>query len=337
MKDENDYRTLLVRFFEKRISDAETDKLKEWINASDNNRKVFDEFNESYQYADILAKGWLFNPEDNWDGLKQRIQKSGQPPVYSLPSSHKLTWWRSVAVVAILFALSSIVWNIHNSSKIPFHDQSVKMITPPGQKSQVILQDGTKVWLNSGSELDYAFEPDKQQRIATLKGEAFFEVSSDSMRPFIVNTSEVIMKVYGTRFNVRAYDNAGTIQTSLEEGSVGMQIIATGEEKRIIPGQQITYRKKTRAMIIGEVNVDLIAPWKHNVLQFEDDTFYEVVKKLEQWYGVTIKLDKSLEYKGRYTMTIKNETINEVLELIQITTPIRYEIMDDQIMIMQER
>ncbi|MBI9061104.1 MAG: DUF4974 domain-containing protein [Marinilabiliaceae bacterium] len=333
MEREKDYNKILIRFFEKTANDEELTQLSEWLKVSEENLRCFDEYNESYQLADITAKSWLYNVENNYKELKSRIQNEDRKPIVRMISNRQLMWWRSVAVVALLLAFTFSGLLFWGDQSLPYESQVVQVITPRGEKSEIILPDGTIVWLNSGSKLEYVYDPYAKRRIASLKGEGFFDVAKNEEIPFIVNTDQLEVKVYGTRFNVCAYDDDNVVETTLEEGSIGLLVKGTGEHLLITPGQQVKYDKISNQMALTEVKTDLFTSWKEHKLKFDNASFTEVVKKMERWYDVDIELDQQLNYSQRYTMTIKTESLREVLELIQFTTPVNYKINEDEVMI----
>jgi len=337
MKEEIDYNTLLVRFFERTADEADIKHLSEWINSSEENKRIFNEYNESYQLADITANGWLYNTDNNWKKLKVRIQDEGMIPLVKMVTNRQMIWWRSVAVIAIIMTVAALGWMFKGNQQLSHYSGVVSVVAPLGQKSQVVLQDGSKVWLNSGSKLEYVYSAETNQRVATLEGEAFFDVAKDSNTPFIVETPDVVLKVYGTRFNVLAYAEEQIVETTLEEGSLGVQIKTTGEELLMKPGQQVIFNKQSKLMELSDVNLYKHVAWKNGKLHFDNDTFIEVVKKLERWYGVEIHLDESLHLSARYTMIISSESVSEVLDLMKITTPMRYEIRNGQIEIIADK
>ena len=211
----------------------------------------------------------------------------------------------------------------------------VKVISPKGEKSKIILVDGTEVWLNSGSSLEYPMEFNNKNRLVRLNGEGYFKVTKNEDLPFIVQTSSLNVKVLGTRFNVCAYDNDEYITTTLEEGSVQISDFMRGETLTLKPSQQAEFVKGTGEMKLLNVDTELVTSWKVNLLRFDNAPFSEVVKKIERWYDVKIFLDPNLKYSQRYTMTIKTESLQELLNLLSRTTSMEYEIKEDTVYINQ--
>jgi ferric-dicitrate binding protein FerR (iron transport regulator) len=326
----------MVRFFDKTATDDELQKLSEWLKESDENKQLFNEFNESYQFADISVKGWIYDTDTSWKQLKNRIHSEQKLGKIRMLTSGQLNWLRVAAVITMLLMVGSMARLLMNQSQNEFNNQKLSVIAPSGQKSQMILQDGTRVWLNSGTELTYIYDVDDNKRIVTLDGEAFFDVAKDKVRPFVVETDGVDLVVYGTRFNVHSYKDERIIATTLEEGSVGVKVHASGKEWLMKPGQQCIYNKESKAVEVEETNVSFYTAWTSNKLIFDDNTFIEVVRKLERWYGVQIELEEELFTSERFTLTITHESLTEVMELIKVVAPIQYTINERNVRITKQ-
>lgn len=190
--------------------------------------------------------------------------------------------------------------------------------TPYGARTSFLLPDGSEVWLNSGSTISFPSQYGEIRNVE-LTGEAFFKVLKDG-KPFMVKTASGKVEVMGTSFDVKAYPNENFI-TTLVEGSVKVSD-NTNQAATLKPGQQsaITAGKE---FTLKEVNTELITSWKEGKLIFVKEPFANVAKELERWYNVKIELQGERLKSLGYTGTIEMETFNEVLELINATTPIK--------------
>ena len=287
------------------------------------------EFTESSQ-------SWIGHGElvdENWNELSLKIQRSANLDQHTFIKKKWLQTIRYAAAIIIAFVVGGGgVWHVQNNLFEELLEKSCVIETPKGERSSIILSDGTKVWLNSGSQLIYSHSFGVENRKVTLKGEGFFEVTKDKM-PFIVNTSYADVRVFGTRFNVSAYDDDGFVEATLEEGSIGFQSETNKEIIKIEPGQQILLVKDKGEIIVKRVNVDLYTSWKEQKLKFDNASFADVIKKLERWYDVDIMWEEELMSSERYTMTFKTESLREVFELIQLTTPMIFNIDKDKVFI----
>jgi ferric-dicitrate binding protein FerR (iron transport regulator) len=212
-----------------------------------------------------------------------------------------------------------------------FRTTYTENIVPNGQRSQVLLPDGTKVYLNSGTVLRYDNSFGKKYRHCELSGEAYFEVKKNKKIPFVIQTADVEVKVVGTKFNVMAYPDDDFVETIVSEGKVSVTERYGNSKLMLAANQKGTYHKSTQLLLLNEVNPDQYISWTENVLSFDNENFSEVIKRLERWYDVNIDVEGTDSIRDRFTLTIKNESIKEVLELISLTTDITYTVDADQV------
>jgi len=194
-------------------------------------------------------------------------------------------------------------------------------IAPRGQKSQIVLVDGTKVWLNSDTKIKYPGTFSKNQRDVYLEGEAFFEVSKNPHQPFVVHTTGISVKVLGTKFNVKAYPDEDNVETSLFEGKISLLMTNPWSKemavKEVRPGQSLLYSKADRELTENRFPEEEITGWKKNQLIFRDDTFSNLVKKVERWYDVKVVYNEKLFNDRRLTVELyEGERLERLLEII---------------------
>ncbi|NPA37001.1 MAG: FecR family protein [Chlorobi bacterium] len=218
-----------------------------------------------------------------------------------------------------------------NSDRKKF-DNKITAITSPGEKSKIILPDSSIVWLNSDSKLSYSNFGENGARRVSIEGEAFFEVTKNVSLPFIVTTKDYNVKVLGTKFNVRSYNNENESETVLEEGSVLIEM-PDGQKFKLSPGQ-MALKVKEHKLSIKNVSVETKICWKDNILKFNNTPIKDMIPMLERWYGVHIIVPNLTNVSDkRITMTIKTESLHEVLQLIKYVTPIKYSINGDNVKI----
>lgn len=203
---------------------------------------------------------------------------------------------------------------------------------PAGRKSQFFLPDGTVVWLNSESSLAYEVDSERKVRIVNLDGEAFFDVTKDKERPFIVKTSNCEVKVVGTQFNVKAYPEDPSHQVSLSEGIVSVQGVAENENDPVIlqPGESLSvneYGEKLKSTFDHQVTLG----WRMGILHFEDASFQDVVNKLERWYGKDFLIEGDSKGTWKFTSEFHNETLENVLSAISYAKGFEYQINDKSV------
>lgn len=225
-----------------------------------------------------------------------------------------------------------IVNNDTISQKSAAEKESInKVIVSYGKKSMIVLSDGTKVWLNAGSQLVYPAVFVKDTREVSLIGEAFFDVVKNSGKPFIVKASDVNIQVLGTRFDISAYPEDKTIQTVLEEGKINLKYTGSGLFKRdyvveMVPNQLVEFDKESREASSTMVNVSKFISWKEGMLEFEKVNLTRAFKQVERFYNVKILMDDPAigYFKLSGKLDLKDEP-EDVLNVIKLTVPIDWQ------------
>ncbi len=206
-----------------------------------------------------------------------------------------------------------------------------KVIISYGKKSKIVLSDGTKIWLNAGSQLAYPSVFTEKTRQVTLVGEAFFDVVKNPKKPFIVNASDLSVQVLGTRFDISAYPDDKVIQTVLEEGKVSLKYSAKGilGQEHVVemePNQMVELEKSTGKASRTMVDVSKYISWKDGMLEFERVDLGRALKQVERFYDVKIFLsDQTISsYKLSGKLDLKDEP-EKVLNVIKLTVPIDWQ------------
>ena len=206
------------------------------------------------------------------------------------------------------------------------------MQIPVGGFYQLKLADGTKVWLNSLTQLRFPVTFAGEERKVYLTGEAYFEVARDSVHPFIVATDEGMeVKVYGTEFNVDTY-RKGTVKTTLVNGKVGIRVSATGEEVRLSPNQMALFTKATQSIQVENVDSYGVVAWKDGKFVFEDEPIEEIMERLSRWYDVKVFYANERIKKHTFTGIITRfADISDVLHLMEETAAVEFRIQGDTV------
>ncbi len=225
-----------------------------------------------------------------------------------------------------------IINNDTVSQKSGSQEESMnKVIVSYGKKSMIVLSDGTKVWLNAGSQLIYPAVFINTDRKVTLVGEAFFDVAKNPKRPFIVCASDVRVHVLGTRFDISAYPEDKVIQTVLEEGKVNLKYLAKGilnreYEVEMKPNQMVEFDKTSGEASSAMVDVSKYVSWKDGLLEFEKVDLGRALMQVERFYNVKIHLADPVigTYKLSGKLDLKDEP-EKVLNVIKLTVPIDWQ------------
>lgn len=189
--------------------------------------------------------------------------------------------------------------------------------TPKGQQFQIALPDGSKVWLNAGSSIRFPTAFAGNERRVEVSGEAYFEISQDVQRPFIVmlrKGDEVV--VLGTKFNINAYDNESQVYTTLLEGSV--RVHAGNEQKVLQPGQQS--QSGSGSLKVVNVDSEKALAWKNAAFDFEDVTLAEAMRQIERWYDITVVIESGVPVDAPfYGQVSRKKSLNNLIRLFEKT------------------
>ncbi|MFY9152955.1 MAG: FecR domain-containing protein [Prolixibacteraceae bacterium] len=310
----------LIQFLNKETSVQENEEILQWVTSSEENRNQFREIHQAFQ----VSKQKLFQSEIDieqaWNKLNNKLpQVKIKEKVISLKIINRI----AVSILVILTVGFGSLWvNDHYFSESK--SSLVQFEAPKGEKSKIVLADGSEVWLNSETKIQYdVLNPRK----VNIQGEAYFEVKKDRSHPFeIITSSGMKVIVTGTRFNLRSYNDEPFVETSLEEGEVIIEGKKSEKLAVLKPGQQSIYNLNSREIQVQNVISEIYSIWRNNELRFSDITFEELVPRIERWYGISVKLDSGIEKNDRFTMTIKTESLRELLTMMQLTSKFNYEI-----------
>lgn len=198
---------------------------------------------------------------------------------------------------------------------------------PRGGIYSLVLSDGTKVFLNSDSKLKYPVTFNGEKRKVELSGEAFFEVASDSLHPFIVHTQDMETRVLGTSFDIQAYPDEPTTKTTLLTGRVLVSVNNSPLTEILVPGLQASWSTGTDEIIVKKVNVATQALWRDGVIMLDDDELDDVMRMLARWYDVTYEFKGDRSVKHTFTGKInRNEDLESVLNTLTLLGGPKFEI-----------
>lgn len=209
-----------------------------------------------------------------------------------------------------------------------------RLETPVGGEYQVVLSDGSRVWLNAVSELSYPSDFIGDNRVVKLKGEAYFEIQPNEKKAFIVITNKMDVKVTGTAFNVSAYEDDKDTHTTLVEGTVDVNVKRENgniQEYRMNPGMQVLVDEKNPLGECNYVDVSKYTAWRNGVFIFEDDPLDEILKKISRWYNVDFVFNDPGLKDISFTADIKRfESFSTLLDLISLGSDVRFDVFDDK-------
>ena len=241
--------------------------------------------------------------------------------------------WKSIAAAASVAAVAAIcftLYNIYDGRIEPALTQTYSCVTG---KSSVLLPDGSTVVLHNGATLSYDNSFSKTNREVSVGGEAYFDVAKDAENTFTVKVDDIAVTVHGTTFNV--LEDSESVTVSLVEGAV--DVLAGAEITcALTPGHSAIYDKETGSLIDRKDDVAFAACWAQDLLTFTQATLGEVCRYLSKWYGVQIVVPDELKSSCSYTFTIKDEPIDQILDIMSRINPMKYLYTNDYRIIISE-
>lgn len=349
---------LIIKYLTDDISPEEMEFLRLWVHESLENKELFNNLKNSWYLANQNPGSIDFDSQKSISNLDATI--FGNTPKGIIPSIS--FFFRKYAAIGLLFlALGGVIsWSIKPSYQI-YSNLSTIINAPLGAKSVVNLPDGTHVWLNAGSTIEYDPDFGKDTRTVRLTGEAFFAVAKDKARPFFVKTEQMVVKALGTRFNVKAYPEEKTITTTLEEGKIEVETSVNGSKSRhsqkilLKPKEKIVYFKQNETLDKGSkvskiakektenlksaasvvltknVNTALYTSWKDERWILESEPLGSLGTIMERRFHIVIVFDQEELKNYKFTGSIENEPLDQILNAFKLTAPIDYKINKDTV------
>ena len=293
-------------------------ELENWLQKSDSNQKQYSERKKIWDSLSTLKKMEMINEKKAFQKVSYQL--------FSNPQQQFLHFFQRVAAILILPIIFGAIWLYvaHNNETNRLSSVYQTAQTPMGMRSNLILPDGTKVWLNAGSSIRYPVYSEHERRVE-IEGEVYFEVKKIKDHPFIIHTGAGIeIEVLGTKFNCYAYPESNFIQTVLVEGSVKITNTENGSRMMMSPGELVEYTKSNHTLLKSKTNIDKYIAWKSGRLLFRDDPMNVVIEKLERWYNIDIQVVDEQIRNYVYTATFENETLEQVLVFLKLSAPIDY-------------
>ena len=301
------------------------DELQTWFDLSLENKSEYNRVVKLLTYYDRLGAMKRINVDRDLLMVKKKLKSPTKGNTIMLN-------FQRVAAILIIPLLIYTVWTISDASKSIKENLVMKSSeTAFGVRTQILLGDGTKVWLNSGSKLTYPDEFKGDSRQVKLTGEAYFQVESDKDHPFYVDLNGYKVKVTGTRFNISNYPEDKEITTYLEQGKVSLLAYSKAKQN------ELTQLKEKEIVILDKaekqyriLNADgkKYLAWIDGLLIFKHDNTHDVATRLGRWFNAEIIFDDELSKSGYvFTATFKQESLEEALTLLSYSSPITYKII----------
>ncbi|MBK5722188.1 FecR family protein [Dysgonomonas sp. Marseille-P4677] len=319
--DKEKIHQLAISYFEGRISLEDESILFDFISQSDNNTKLLKEWERNWMLT--LNEEYSFGSE--WNSLQAKIETRKAVAPILKPKAKLISIYRKIAAVAAIVIITVASTLIINNISSPAQENRAFIVeTPNGEKSRVILPDGSIVWLNSTSRISYNSQFGSSDRNVILDGEAYFEVAKKEDLPFVVTTSDYDIVVKGTKFNVSSYHDDMKITTTLMEGKV--DIVRNNKVLNMNPGESVQLDIKTDKFSKTLVNPEQYKSWIANKIEYDAIPLEELLNRLSRQYNVNIHLQTNQTKTRVLNISIKNdESIEEILQGLDQVTPMNIE------------
>ena len=321
MKDKIEFKELVINFLLDELDETGVENLKTDIASDSEKRQLFDKLNTSYCMVEASFDESML--EEKWEKIASMLE-------IKKDSGFWINRWKFSAVVAaaavILFlVLGGVIHTLLNTGNNNSVAALTTISTTEGEKANIWMSDSSKIIINSGSSFSYSDDYDKNERLVHLKGEAFFDIRTNSNKPFIVKLGDVTITATGTMFNISSYEKDNRIETTLEEGKINVSV-KNNSSFDLKPGQQVVFIKETEEIIVRNVTTELYTSWKENKLKLIETPLEEALRQIGRRYNVTFEVSDADILGLKYTATFINETIDEVMQMLKTVSPINYKI-----------
>lgn len=310
---------LLFGHFAGGLTEVQEKELLTWLETDEANRKTYGHMADWWATAHVplFASDMKMNFEEHFGSLTQSTIQ---------PTKKRNLWnaWMKVAVVVFLFLSISITSYYYAEYRLEGQEHLTyfETVTPYGSQSKVILPDGSVVQVNAGSSLRYSKDFNRETREIVLDGEAYFEVVRDTLKPFIVRSEALSVRVLGTSFNVKAYREDHTIDVSLVSGKVNVRFKEDQkypEEVALKPNCMLHFDKQDSRYSLNEINGEDAYGWTRGVLHFDEQPFPRIAKDLERKYNIHIHIESNKLKQEVFTGSFAGDyTLNDVLHEIDV-------------------
>ena len=310
------------------------------------NQEKFSENAYSHHVERMTSKGIAFKENETLDILPIKNSPNGK--------FRPAAWFGLLLLVGLAAATLFKMKAFHPQPLAIIKNTAGEIVTKNGSKTKFLLPDGTSVWLNAGSKLNYDSTYGNTIREVSLNGEAFFDVVKNATKPFIIHAGKLNIKVLGTAFNVKSYEGEKTIETSLIRGSIEVTFNDFSSRKIILrPNQKLVVSndafespheqnhkslRQTEPVVtiahlshLGRDSTPVETAWIENRLIFNDESFMELARKMERWYGVEIDFNDPKADSLHFTGNFSKETIEQALNALRFSAPFKYSIHNNQI------
>lgn len=321
---------LLHRMIAGSATEEENRQLMEWFRQCASKEEFFALFEQAWKDSSDEM------PREVQERMYRRLSlnldgKEKEKKVVPLHSRSVWKLWPQVAAACIIIVLSLINYNLINKQK-HMSTQNFMVSAEKGQRAFITLPDSTKVWLNSDTKISYPADYGMKERNVTLLGEAYFEVARNPAKRFIVEAKGMQVEALGTAFNINAYRDDNKMIASLFSGSV--RVSYEDHVAILKPHESIKVDLLTRNISqYKDDNMNDIALWRENEITFDGESLEEITRTMSRLYNTTIHIEDESLKKECYIGTIRNNSLENFIDIINLTTPVVYEYKGDTVLL----
>ncbi len=325
---------LLHRLIAGTTTEEENRQLMEWFRECASKEEFFALFETAWKDSSNEM------PRDVQERMYRRLNLNldldeKKKEVKAVPLRPRVSWkiWPQVAAACVIVVLSLLNYNMSHKQK-QLAAQSFTVSAEKGQRAFVTLPDSTKVWLNSDTKISYPADYGMKERNVALVGEAYFEVAKNPEKRFVVEAKGLQVEALGTAFNINAYKEDNKIIASLFSGSVR---VSYDDHVAILqPYESVKVDLLTRGFFqYKDESMKDIALWRENEITFDGESLEEITHIMNRLYNTTIHIEDESLKKECYVGTIRNNSLENFIDIINLTTPVVYEYKGDTVFLLR--
>lgn len=333
----------IIDYLSGKLTDNDKSIFSKWLEKNQENKKIIDQFSDIWNVTGASANKSMFNTEVAWEEIRKQVILNNQKKQFINLTS--IIRYAAIFIIALL--LGGVGFYALNYKPVkPTEPLFTTYVSPLGARSYVQLNDGSEIWLNAGTTLKCPNNFGVNSRKLFLAGEAFFDVVKNSKIPFVVKTEEIDIVALGTQFNVKAYKEESTIETTLVEGSVKLvsSKVKLSDNLILKPNEKAVYTKKNKSIerinnqlettelnsekpklkIIESIEIEPVISWKNNRWIIQNEKLGDLAVKLERRFGVNFVFDSNILKEYSFGGTLQDENLEQIMEAISFSSPVKY-------------
>jgi len=316
---------ILIKYINKECKQDEKIKFENWLRLDSKNQKFYNQIKDAWDSYGVDSESYFPDKKEGWSRINNKIEQD------SSKYKKMITWSIRIAASVLIIIGFSVIIKQFSLKSLPenFITETTKKESNP---KKLLLSDGTTVWLNESTSFKFQEKFNNNERVVHLNGEAYYEVASDPERPFIIKTRNTVTEVLGTSFNLKAKELEDIVIITVNSGKVIFYPKNKKSDKIILTkGFAGYYNKKNKKLFKSNEFDNNYLSWKTGELFFNKSSLLEVCKTLENNYNKTIYIMQPELEQFIITATYKNQTFNEIIEIISQTLDIKCQIKNDSV------